>query len=346
MLCFFKFSLNEWDIQNIFASFDKVCNAYDSFSIFDRDSLEITFSVDDKIENLIGQLYVKNFGVKKLLNMGNYKLSHFGENFASEIFYFSNKNLFVFQTNSSSRSLELGLYDEDFKLIKTISLGNYDNRLTKIKMVSNEEETEIYVYYSTSPVDDETIILTRNTENFEKTKSINFKQAKEQFGFTVIYCMCFRNNRLYVGSNKINEMEYKIIEFDGDLKLLRSFDIHYQPYEIKASNSIICIKNQENSVYFYKMEALLNEFLKKEHDKCCIFADKSTFYVFEYFNNKLFTYENNCAKIRDITLVEQLEVCKDDRINDASIFVKDRLFIFKITKRTRRINSIINRFTM
>ena len=153
------------------------------------------------------------------------------------------KDMLVLPNNqivvASSKSLKL--YDENFNLIQCIETIN-DQKLAPDAIDFNQNEKCLYMS------DWHKRCIFKVDLHFVLIKMINLKKP-----YCVIYHfgICFKNDCLLV----CDANDYEIKVYDKNLEFQNSIKIDYEPIQIKASNSTICVCSRE-CVYFYRKHDL------------------------------------------------------------------------------------------
>ena len=182
----------------------------------------------------------------------------------------------------------LKLYDKNFKLIKQI-LNINCNVFTPTKLAYNKEDKVLFIQIITNYSYSFLTEVYATDLNFNKTEHQNIsKQSTNLIGVPNLMPMCFKNKHLYLCDNQNKSIEM----FSADLFLVKNLKIDYNPYDIKASNSMICVvsDNKCPGIHFYALNDLSPRG-KFNHNNTRISVINSCFYEINPLTKAVFCYD-------------------------------------------------------
>ena len=137
----------------------------------------------------------------------------------------------------------LSVFNDKYKLIKSINA--IDNKSFRASGIAcDSSKGQIYI---SDHLTDQIIMTDLNLNKITSTKP----SADNCNKVNSIESPCFYKNKLFV-AYRLNK---QIKRFNEDLYFEKSFELDYQPAQIKIANNIACVKpDEKNSLYFYDIE--------------------------------------------------------------------------------------------
>jgi hypothetical protein len=246
------------------------------------------FSTETFDENMIGKIYLdgKNpsINVRNMLILGEERI--FDLDATPNNVELINGQIFL--TNPANRCLTI--YDQDLNLVKRIDrIDGGDFHPFGITYDSIEK----FIYIC----DHSNCRVLMTDSDFNLIKSVGSEGIKDnQFNEpTDIY---YKNKNLYICdcANK------RIQIYSSNLDFAKSVKLDYEPWKIKATNSIVCVKGWlSTEIYFYN-SVDFSVIQKYNHEIGRISQINSFFYEFNYLTNKVYCYDQNGILYEEISL--------------------------------------------
>ena len=172
------------------------------------------------------------------------------------------------------------VYDQNFNLMKNINILN-DQPLDPIGIALNKEDEQLYIIENTK----HRIIMADLDFNFIKYFG---SQGCGNLEFDFPVDIYFKNSSIYVCDydNKRIQIFNKDLEFTSTLK------IDYNPWKIKVSSRLVCVKSITGEIYFYNLTDL-SLHRKYNNEICRISEYNSCFYEFVFNTKKLHFYDKH-----------------------------------------------------
>lgn len=179
-----------------------------------------------------------NFNIDTLIKYCNCEVVKLDAGCQSDIIVLPNNNLITIDVS-------IKLYDREFNFIREIKKINGKIFLSRVATI-NQVDRCLYI------LDFKNHKILMVDFDFKLVKSIDVigKGVESARG------ICFKNNKLFV-----SDYENKSIKiYTNDLIFSKSFGLGYRPFNIKASNKMLCVESRAHSVgngiYFYHIEDL------------------------------------------------------------------------------------------
>ncbi len=183
----------------------------------------------------------------------------------------------------------LVIFDKCFKLIKSIDRINHQPFATLGITTNNEDRIFISDYqnhkvYSTDM-------------NFFLLKSFGEKSGSEINNLCHPYDIFYHENFLYVCDCR----NLRIQKLNCDLEYDATFDLNYQPWQIKIANNHACVRANNSVLYFYELPIFSLKIKYTDHDgPICV--HNSYFYEFSEKHKKIFCYDWTGKLDEDVVL--------------------------------------------
>ena len=220
---------------------------------------EIKISNNSISDSVIGEIYLANkiqeipvnilfkYGKQEIISL-NYELE--------DIAVTSDHNIF------STDGERLLMLDNKFKLIREFKPENFNPK----KIAINEEDRLVYA----TDCDSSKILMVDFHFNFLKSSNHEVSYPRG---------ICSNNGLVYI----CDSFRKRIQIFTKNLVFNKSLKLHYEAFQIVASNSFLCISSL-STINFYNINTLL---LSRTFNltNSCIFETKSAFYA---INNELY----------------------------------------------------------
>ena len=248
---------------------------------------EIAISNSTLLENIIAKVYFhdKNANVVDLFKNGK-KYFYNKDAYPSYIDVLPN-NQIIF-ANYANRSLTV--HDKNFRVVKTIQKIK-EEHFSPTAIQVNSKHNNIYICDSLN-----CRILMIDT-NFHFIKSVGSK-GTEVNQFNEPLDIFYKNESLYI-SDKQNK---RVQIYSESLDFVKSIKLDYKPWSIKATNSIICVGNQNlKQICFYNFNDF--SFIRSfKHGLNRVSQIDSFFYEFDHQNKLVYCYDENAILKEKITL--------------------------------------------
>ena len=210
----------------------------------------------------------------------------------------------ILSTNHDEKCLTL--FDHNLNLVRRIDRINGEI-FHPLGIAVNLEQKKIYI----SDNYNHRVMMT--DLDFNLIKSIGSK-GTEKNKFLGPYDICLISNNLYICDFNNNRIQI----YSQNLEFVKSIKLDYQPWKIKATDSIICIEsNSPCGINFYNLNdfTLLQNY---DHGLCRISQVNSNLYEYCSNTKTIYCYDNRANVIDEIAL---------NITNDSLTGVWDGLFI-------------------
>ena len=179
----------------------------------------------------------------------------------------------------------LRLYDQNLQLVKKIESLN-GLSFASLGFELNLEEKKFYI----PDVQHHRIIMTDFEFNFIKVFG-SLGNSNDQLKYP--FDLCLANNNLYVLDSGNNRIQI----FLTNLEFVKSWELDYWLYQIKALNMTLFVQSNEE-IYLYNLNDL-SLIQKYGNGFCQISKMNSNIYGFNFQAQKLFCYDDkaNCEEI-------------------------------------------------
>ena len=252
--------------------------------------LQFNFKNDKFIDSILGEINYKNYlkkdsennEIRDMIKSDECEISYI-DHMPYDVCVLNNKHLIVVHDDC------LSLYNEFFNLVRSIDEIDF-KKFTPASIACNDEN-QLYI----SDWKENRIIMT----DMEFTKLKVYGENNElsrpwslSFNTGVLYACDFNNKSLKL--------------FDKDLELFKTVKLGYQPWQMKASDKIVCI----NTYYFYDTVFYSkDEFTPLccyKNQQCRISVINSHFYGYSYKTNEIYCYDDTG------NFIESIEVSRTD----------------------------------
>ena len=267
-----------------------------------------------------------DINVKDLLKNGKREIIELREVNPFEVIVLpSNRLIFADTINKCFTIL-----NQNFNLIKKIDRIN-DERFDPTGVALNQKEGKIYI----SDHHNHQVLMTDLELNFIKSIGSRGNGDNE---FKYPRGMCFKKDFLYV----CDYLNSRIQIFNKDLEYYKSLKVDICPTQVKASNTLLCLKSDPlNIEYFYDLEDL--SFIRKI-DNCTgtILSEiNSSLYLYNDFSEKKVCCFNSNGVIDDEIRLNQIDTSYTVSYSDGCLieFNGSLLMTLKSAKRLIRFSN-------
>jgi hypothetical protein len=184
----------------------------------------------------------------------------------------------------------LKIYDKDLNFIKIVDRINGEE-FDPSAILANFDEKQFYICDNLN----HRILITDLDFNFIKSVG---SQGSENCQFDDPCDICFSNSKFYI----CDYFNKRIQVYSKDFDFVTSFKVEYGPWNIKSTNSTICVAaSYPDGIYFYNS----NDFhliRNYNHLEGRISQINSMFYEFNHKTQTVSCYDENANLKEEITL--------------------------------------------
>ena len=215
-------------------------------------------------------------------------------------------NNFLLVTSSESRNLTI--YDQSFKLVKTINQID-DQYLTPLSAITNGKNSIF--------ITQETCEIIKTDLDFKLIKIFGgYGQDKDQFAIPIK--IVYNESSIYV----CDSHNFRIQELNEDFEPQYSYILNFKPWKMKIIKNVACIRPAGETFFaFYNLKPFY--FKTKVSDvRSDVFTFNSWFYLYD-FNEKQF----NCFDLNGCRVEETKISVKNEISFDSIDYLNNKLTI-------------------
>ena len=223
----------------------------------------------------------------------------------------------ILTTNYNEKCLTI--YDENLELVKKVNRIN-NEIFGPIAIVLLPEEETFYILDCSN----HRILVTDSDFKFVKSFG-SFGKSNNQFSHP--YDLCFITNNDLCVCDYYNK---RIQIYSKSLKFLKSLKIDFNPWKIKASNSILFVQSI-NGICFYNLNDL--SFVQSfNHGICRLSKIDSNIYEVNYKTKKLFCYDEKANLKVEMNFTFNEENLKDSQ-DGAFVELNEKLYMISASRK-------------